>query len=371
MGGNAIKSPITKKSITSRINKQQYDIIKQYVINKLTAYNMAFEIFPELPGKNNFGDIDIYYEHFNIPTIYNNLKDFVMHQFFVDSTHFFVNDTIMSFALPIKLNCIDEIFNEMYNENINNEIYFQIDLIQVKYIDLAKFYFSYGGVGCVFGKMFHYNGIKFGQDGLMLNFSEKNEFGFASSEKLILSTDIEKICEFAKIDYNFWKNEFDLVTMDQIYEWFKTNDIFNDEIFEHFTTKDNDRLKELPLFSDFAGYCAKNKNEFILKRGSIKNELRKTFQMNAIKFFDKQAEFDKIKANTIKVKKFDSGKLFVHFDGVEMKHRKTILQNFQIFCMNGTEYDTWNAYVDAQSDDTMQQNISEFVVDEIVKYQAK
>ena len=164
MGGGSLKN-----TNCIRLNKELYEDIKLNIINKLSIYN-NFEAIIEAPEKETFGDLDLIYiekEGVDIKEIVNNL---------FSPNEVFGNDNLYSFSYKI-----------------NDSDYFQIDLIKISNINLAQFYYGYGGLGEIIGITLRNNNLVFGYDGIWVNYVNK---------KLILLTDPEKICNFINLDYN-------------------------------------------------------------------------------------------------------------------------------------------------------------------------
>eukprot|EP01038_Epipyxis_sp_PR26KG_P014592 gene14592-19593_t len=147
MGGNAIK-----KVKTSRMSKTAYETIKSDVFNRLNLFIQMFYL-KDLPEKSSFGDIDIVYlsENKNISIV-----DLLQEVF--NPAEIVKSGEITSFAY------------EFIQDNVVT--YHQIDLIFCDSIEnwkILEFYFSYGDVGGLLGRILNYYGIKIGHKGLYLN----------------------------------------------------------------------------------------------------------------------------------------------------------------------------------------------------------
>ena len=58
MGGSAFKLE-THGFTTSRMSKDQYDVLSRYIVTLLKLYFRTVEVPPEAPGKRTFGDVDV------------------------------------------------------------------------------------------------------------------------------------------------------------------------------------------------------------------------------------------------------------------------------------------------------------------------
>ena len=146
MGGNAIKK--NGKSICGRLNKIDYEKIKSHVIQLLAQNHIYCEVVMEVPGKESFGDMDIMY----IPTnTICDMKKFLMDKLNISEVkHVVTNGYVMSCAFDCAPFGIEQ--------------YFQLDFLNMgtyEHIEMGRFYFSYGDIGSILGRICNYWGLKF------------------------------------------------------------------------------------------------------------------------------------------------------------------------------------------------------------------
>jgi hypothetical protein len=184
--------------------------------------NIDFPI--ELSEKESFGDLDVLYNQ-NI-----NMKEIIIKLF--DPQEIVVNGDVISFN---------------YGD-------FQIDMIKCKYLEFAKFYFSYGDFGGIIGRIMNHYGFKFGHEGFWLNvYLEKNQLvdETHSYGKIILTTCPTDFCKFVGLDYTTF---FSLTSTSKIFEYIKSSKYFNPLIFETLNYDHNKRSKKRPMYISFLNY---------------------------------------------------------------------------------------------------------------------
>ena len=224
MGGKALKNV---KCI--RIDRRSYETIKNDVISKLNKY-FNVESLIELPEKESFGDIDLLYEDNN-----KNVLEIVKKEF--NPKDIKINGPCISFSYYV----------------INDD-YFQIDLINVDNLEIAKFYMSYGDLGSILGLIVKKNNLTFGHIGLSVLYED---------EKIILIDDPIKICNFLNLDYNKYKNRFS--SKEEIFKWILDCKYFKKEYFD--VNKFNGDNRKRYLIRPFFNMIKWNiKNQIILSR---------------------------------------------------------------------------------------------------------
>ena len=222
MGGNALKT-IT----TTRKSRSVYNRIKAHVLktldDKLGLTGIKWLVPYEVPGKKSYGDLDVLITRQNGIDI----REWILETFKPDEL--VSNGGVYSFNIPsvipaLQINYDDDEFQaydpEDYAPNIepcpakdfqacaepNPARDFQIDFITTPAEQFAihHFFLSYGDCGMLIGQIAHATGLRMGQQGLFLGYSERP----GMSDDLILSTDPRKICEFLGLDYPMWKLGF-------------------------------------------------------------------------------------------------------------------------------------------------------------------
>ena len=308
MGGNALK-----KVITTRKNKFEYEKIKSIILEKTSKY-LKCENVIELPNKESFGDLDILY----ISDDKINTKDLVIELF--NPGEIVVNGDIMSFD---------------YDK-------FQIDLIKChsqEDLDSSRFYFSYGDLGAILGRIVNYYGIKFGHEGLWINLIDNtiNSDSDINMTKIIGKLELTKspknVCEFLSLDYNKWVDKFS--SKKEIFDWILTSKYFKKEIFFNLNYDHRRRLSLRPFYKEFLDYIEVSINE-ITKVNNLDSEIKINLQNHAIEYFDKKKEvlilLENIKLIEERRNKFN-GKLLLEI-GIKDKELGKIIMEFKIFIKN-------------------------------------
>ena len=305
MGGNALK-----KAKIERKSKYSYENLKNNVIGILEKY-LTCKNTIELPGKEDFGDLDVIY--INDSSI--QIKQLIEELF--KPSEIVINGDVISFDY----------------EN------FQIDLIKCNDIESYKmydFYLSYGDLGSIIGRISNYYGLKFGHGGLWLNLLENTinpsaSINFQNSiTKIELTKDPKKICEFLDFNYSDWEKGFE--SKKEIIEFIIKSKYFQREIFYHLNYDHRDRAKLRPFYKEFLDYI-KIDFELIQKASLTKSEIGINYQKEAIAYFSKEKELEEIIQNIKKSKerkeKFN-GKHLIEF-GIEPKSINKIMETFKLY----------------------------------------
>lgn len=316
MGGNAFGDVQT-----TRMSLEIYNQILDSIIDKLSQY---LNLYPNLnpPDKTDFGDIDIIYtkKDSNI-VIQNILKDIF------NPSYIKVNGRTTSWIY------------EMDN------LYYQIDMnhcVDNNLLNMYRFYYSYGDLGGIIGRLTSYYGLKFGHNGLFLHVfnstikqykSENNNTQDIDLEELksditytkgdiILTQDPESICEYLDFDYNKYKSGFS--SNIEIYDWIIKSKLFNPDIFIRLNNEHRKRYKVRPFYQKFREYILGTNAEVL---NAIDSEVNNNLQLEAIKYFNKIDELDNIieqdRIRTIRKTKFN-GKMLLEL-GIDQKQLNKII----------------------------------------------
>ena len=135
MGGNALQ-----RVKTYRKPLVEYNQIKTELLKKLADNGIKAEVVIEFPGKLDFGDIDI----------------------LVDNCH---NVDIREIFNPNEIVRNGDVISFDYCLSGSTEL-IQVDFIKIPNIDMAQFYFVYGDIGGILGRITNSIGLKFGHLGL-------------------------------------------------------------------------------------------------------------------------------------------------------------------------------------------------------------
>lgn len=254
MGGNALKSVTT-----IRKKKVEYDQIKNIIISKIVNYltsnisNIKYGLIMETPNKEDFGDLDI--------LISGNDNEIF------DMINFFEPDEIQRSG---------NVFSFNYKD-------FQIDFLQVSplkptSISMAQFFYNYGDIGMILGKIFSTYGFKFGQKGLSLHLKDYCD------SILFLSDNPSEICEYFDYNYQRWTQGFSKI--EECFDWIISSKYFRKNIFVNGNFKVNKKLCQRPFYLAFLDYIKFLPNFYYKKYLDF---------LPSINFFNKESEYLKIK----------------------------------------------------------------------------
>ncbi len=336
MGGKAIK-----KVQISRIQKDDYEFIKKNIY-ELLSKDFQIDFLFELPEKNDFGDLDILYlSHIN-----KNIKDYIIQYF--NPNEIVSNGNVISF-----------------DYKLNDNLYFQIDLIKISNLEISKFYFSYGDVGSILGRIANYYNLVFGFDGLWLNLNidtiheylttsskdtlkiknerlEKylieNKNNYENLGKIILSEDPNEICIYLDLDYENWKKGF--YKNEDIFKWIIKSKYFKKDIFYTLNRDHRIRNEKRSFYKDFIKYILGDEE---IENAKLKISINN--QLNAIKYFKKEDELIKLIENQkIKLERKDKFNAYIFKDfGIEDKELGKNIENFKNYIKNkyNTSFEDW------------------------------
>ena len=345
MGGKVIK-----KVKVSRFNKETYEQTKLEIINKFSQYlNLDFPI--DIPNKETFGDLDILYT-FIIPNIN-------------------VIQLIKSIYNPVEIVSNGDVISFAYQ--LESE-YYQVDFIKCKNIYMNKFYFSYGDLGAIIGRMTKYYGWTFGSDGLWINvypdtvdkFLNITNFTNKFIDKIdttwnlgsvFLSDNPQKICDFLDLDYNKWIEGF--LSNEEIFDWVKKSKYFSSNIYKSLNYVHRRRALLRPFYQDFI-ISIFGEVEFST---ASESEIYSNLQLEALEYFQKFPELkiliDKYFKNLELKEKFN-GNLLLELKVVENKEELgNWIKKFKLTIQTkySIEFENW-----------LDSNTKEKIINEIIDY---
>lgn len=250
MGGNALK-----KVITVRKNKIEYNETKIKVSNKLLSRGIIFDTIPELADKESFGDLDILVSFSHNSNI---MRDIVIEIF--NPTEVVSNGNVISF-------------------DFDN---FQIDIINCKTIEFAKFYFSYSDFGNILGRILTKYKMSLGHN-----------YFFLKNEKylLILTDDVNKFCEFIGFDFKQWER---IQTKEDMFELIKTCKFYKPEIFNFGNYHSRKNIINRPIHKDFLNYINIYEVKGIEYDKEVFNIDAEKILNDALDYFNKHEEIENI-----------------------------------------------------------------------------
>ena len=282
MGGHALKNTITK-----RIDLENYQRIKSHISNELKSEGYVICEITETPGKDSFGDLDLLY--------------------WTDNSKLDIKQTIGKLFKPNEIVSNGEVYSFDFEQ-------FQIDLIKcssVQQMAFAKFYFSYGDVGGIIGRICSAYGLKFGHDGLHAVLYDNTvypsrEFDDKKTHREItLCESPNKVCEFLGLDWSEYSNGF--ANVNEIFEWIIKSKYFYVELFTVFNHDNIKRLKIRPMYIKFIEHIGINKNKIYRGRQFSEN-----IQPEAIEFFGKWDLVQQVKTQ-LEIKKVVQAKFSGNF----------------------------------------------------------
>ncbi len=316
MGGKALKNTITK-----RMDLTNYLRIKQYVISKLETEGYIIETINETPGKDSFGDLDLLY------WIEPELNKDIRHD-------------------VIKLFKPNEIVR---NGNVCSWDFeqFQIDLIKCSNLNemaFSKFYFSYGDVGGILGRICSAHGLKFGHDGFRVVLFDQtvypeNPFDYKKTHtEILLSDNPEKVCQFLGLNWNQYTSGF--TNVNEIFEWIIKSKYFSLDLFNTFNAENIKRLKIRPMYIKFIEYIGINKDKIYRGHQFSYNE-----QPVAIKYFNVEHLVEQVKKD-LEIKKAVQNKFNGYYLiglGYDGKQTGKIISDFKAKVTKdfGISWDQW------------------------------
>lgn len=370
MGGHALKNVLI-----SRIELAQYNKVKLDLIEKLGLI-LKLEFLIDVPNKTNFGDIDILYQNINEVNIKQILREIYN---------------------PIEIVSNGDVCSFSYQINDNGDIkYFQVDLIKCINFEMSKFYFSYGDLGGIIGRMTQYIGLKFGSLGLWIcpnsqtinNFLHleqnyklkinletilKNQLKDKSNYNMIINAQYSNIdltsspqiiCEYLNLDWEEWENGF--VSTEQIFKWIIKSKYFNLDQFRAMDYSYRQRAKKRPMFQDFLQYIFRDESEFTIENCNSKKYFNTNLQLESIEYFTKSKELEnmiiQITYNLIRKYKFNGFKLIEL--GIIDKQIPICIKEFKKklgFDNNTNNFDEFNNWLDLNDATTIDNTLRDFV----------
>lgn len=321
MGGNAIK-----KVVISRIQSNNYLRIRNMILTILKFNDIITDSIIETPNKESYGDIDILYLSDVNNSLYNLLT---INKICGDLKEIVNNGDVIS--IPFEL----------------NNIYYQVDFIKCNYNNFysSKFYYSYGDLGNIIGRITSTFGLKFGHNGLWLNYSLHGKENIT----IHLTYDPKEICDFLGLDYIIYQNGFNNV--DDIIDWIVKCRYFDKKVFlfENLNYEHRKKSTNRPMYIKFLEYISR----LNIDDNELKNELSIIeLQKQCIEYFNKTEELEN-KLNELKKRKelkdkFNGNDLINL--GIDPKLITVTILNFKEFVLNKYQnYNDFNVYLENET----------------------
>eukprot|EP00048_Salpingoeca_helianthica_P004326 m.75830 g.75830 ORF g.75830 m.75830 type:complete len:405 (+) comp13146_c1_seq1:168-1382(+) len=272
MGGHALK-----KVETVRKAAAVYEKIKAHVLELARSAGFECRTPLEMPGKESYGDLDVLY--IKEPT-----RD----------VRAFVSETFK----PDEIVCSGDVlsFNITQPADQPDLHHFQIDFIGCNKdeFDSSFFYFSFGDMGGILGRMANAHGLKLGAAGLWMNVnldrfeemcSDPSLFDATLvSQRIHLTNSPEKICEFFGLDHARWGASFD--TSHAMFEWVCSSSLFSPAVFSSLNYEHRQRAEKRPFYIEFLKYIEVERTA-IGHACDRRGEVISSKQREALDFFDK------------------------------------------------------------------------------------
>lgn len=190
-----------------RLSKEEYFHLIEDISIKLNTLNLEFRVLENYRNKDSFGDMDIIIE-----------------------------------KAPLDWHkTIERLFDVTPNSNTDIHSFpvngFQVDLIVIPKINLqTAFEYFYGELGNIMGRIYHKLGLKYSHEGLKYIIRQElfsDAFQKDSShimEEIILSKNLEEICEVGGFDYSVRKKGMD--SLEDMFQFVANSKFFNPVIFK-------------------------------------------------------------------------------------------------------------------------------------------
>jgi len=337
-------------------------LVKQKIIDDLSKI-LSLDFFFDVPGKTDFGDLDIIYINSSEINIIDLLNEYY------NPVDIVINGDVISWAFDLSIMGI----------GIDENRYFQVDFIKCPNTDkipMYKFYFSYGDLGSIIGRITNYYGLKFGQEGLWVNlmkttvdsYLEMNKDSSTSTTmtkidqtqvtiRIYLSHDPSKICEYLDLDYSKWLDGFENKL--QIFEWIGSTKLFDKTIFQTLNYEHRKRFSLRPFYGEFVRYIGIDSTDIVncLPELSHSGEIGINSQLEAIKYFSKldiiDNEINQLRIKQNRSEKFNGRMIVQKMKELNIKGNDKIGQHIKQFneyiSYKYPSFQSFNDYLDSAS----------------------
>ena len=301
MGGRALKNTETR-----RYQRGEFEILSNELFSILRQTFDRVEMPLFYKNKQSFGDADILV---TMPAHNWHMRDYIQDTF--NPNEIFHNGNCWSFD---------------YKE-------LQVDLITTSEedFDTNLFYFSYNDLGNMVGRLAHGFGLKFGQEGLWLEYY----FGGNHVGDIQVSKDFRKIYEFLGLSYDRYLEGFDELV--DIFEFITTSPYFNWKKFQlsELNKINRDRNKKRTSYVSFLEWVDNNvadsnhEYEYYDDKSLYFSDIINTFPDANILIEMRRMEFEYARNRYIKAK-FNGGDVMRKY-GFQGKELGDILNGFKNF----------------------------------------
>lgn len=353
MGGKAIK-----KVPVIRLEKSRYDDLKNKIF-EIFSPRFQIDFLIEVPGKIDFGDLDVLY----LSESSQDIKNFIIEK--INPIEMVSNGDVLSIGYKLE-----------------SDEYFQIDFIKCKNINTSKFYFSYGDLGSIIGRITKYYGLTFGSDGLWINILSQTVNKYIEESqieivikgnkvkdqidqtwnlgKIILSDNPESICKYLDLDYELWNKGF--ADSNEIFNWIIKSSWYSHDIFNKLNCEHRRRFNLRPFYQKFVEYIFEIQGLQPDFQKAFHEETKFNLQFEAIKWFNKINELDQLiliyNKNVERHEKFN-GNMLLNI-GIESKNLGNIIKNFKFYIQSKYSLE-FNLWLDLNENSTINKQLVDFL----------
>ncbi len=232
---------------------------------------------------------------------------------------------------------------------------FQIDFIGIRADELETelFYRSYGDLGNILGRITSYYGIKFGGQGLWVNYEYMTSMGKQAQCHITLSKVPGEICQFLGLDFAAWLDGFD-GSEQAMFAWVQSSHWFTLDAFRLLNTEYRHRTKKRPGYNRFMEFIHVAASDVTPAGHEDPADTRKRWRQHAaVVHFGKLAELEDGKRvqelADLRQTKFN-GSMFVARK-VPPKEIGKRMREFQVHAVGEPFREPeWFAWLDAQPD---------------------
>ena len=314
----------------------------------------------EITNKNNFDIVQL------INHLYNPVE-------------IVLNGPVCSFSYKLDNKDVESDIKDLKPDinDLKPDKYFQVDLIRVEDLPMSIFYFSYGDLGGIIGRLTQHKSLTFGSKGLWIKPNQETIEKILSDSQIELQFDNEiikksiipniiltnkpdKICEYLGLEWDKWVNGFN--SKQEIFEWVTKSPWFKQDYFRALDYEHRHRANLRPMYQEFIKFIFADEPNFSIEKGNSSKYINLNKQSEALKYFDKvdifKEEIVEIEKRLLRKEKF-SGKKFLEL-GIESKHIKKYLEDFKLYIESEYKNDFEN-WLDSNKSDEIDKVIGIFM----------
>jgi hypothetical protein len=299
MGGYALAH---KGIIGKRMSRAEYNEMSTHILERCSDFEIV-EITKVLTSKTSFGDIDIIVANFE------GVCDKIIDLF--KTTHYIKNGDVLSI--------------------IYQNVQLDFILVDSSDVEFATYYFSYGSLGNLTGRLVkgYGNCVKFGYDGLKYVFKSQKVRNL--NETIYLTKNLSEALAFLGLSYETYLNvEFD--TLDFLLSYILTSPKLNvkyfDNINQNYKKRHKDReIVELEMLVSKAKDINIKNFEYSSNKDSYFELFDKTF--SASDFLNKYARIKETERKHLELKAKFNGRMVMEKYGLVEAQLGEVLCGFK------------------------------------------